>query len=412
MKAMIVSIGGSPEPIVKTLLEHKPSFVCFFASQQSIDLIGQVKESIKQGGLKIDNHIVICDDINDLVHCYEKAITCKDILDRQKVNAQDVVVDYTGGTKTMTAALTLATVGHGYRFSYVGGTERTKNGLGIVVSGTELIKTGVSPWQIFAVEEKKRISQFIASFQFEAAITVMQQCLNNLSPVDEEIWNGLIEILKGYRAWDNFEHKLAVRNLSQGLKVLSVCEKFTIAKPVCAYTSEVRENFAILEDMSRKTAFFKKLHPVLVADLVANAQRRALQNKYDDATARLYRALEMVGQISFEEKTGCLTSDVKIEKLPEHIRQEYINRYQSTEEQKIKIPLFAAFRALKEMNHQVGIKFFAYEDFLTKILSARNSSILAHGLEPVKNETYDKLNKIVQNLFISESLVEFPQLKW
>jgi CRISPR-associated protein (TIGR02710 family) len=412
MKAMIISVGGTPEPIVRSLLEHKPGYVCFFASQQSLDVIGDIKKQIKEKGLVIENYKVICDDVNDLIHCYEKALACKDNLLQKQIDSKDVVVDYTGGTKTMTAALTLATVGQGYRFSYVGGRERTKEGMGIVVTGTEFITTGVSPWQIFAVEEKKRIAQFISSYQYEAALTTMDETIHNLESGESEIWKGIMDTLRGYLAWDNFDHKLAITHLSNGLKTLSLCEKFGVKNTIKDYIASVKANYDVLNDMNKKTKYFSKVHHVLIIDLVSNAQRRYKQNKYDDATARLYRALEMVGQIAFETKTGCSTSDVNEEKLPDTIREEYKARYQSPDDKKIRIPLYSAFRVLKEMDHPAGHNFFTLEDTFKKILSARNDSIMAHGLNPISRKTYENFSHIIQELFVKGELIEFPVLQW
>ena len=158
MKAMIISVGGTSEPVVSSLLDHKPEYVCFFASQQSLDNIGEIKKQTKKKGHVFNDYKVICDDKDDLIHCYERAVECTKNLTQKSFDPAEVVVDYTGGTKTMSAALALSAVGHGYSFSYVGGEKRTKNGLGVVVTGTEVVKKDVSPWQIFAVEEKKRIS--------------------------------------------------------------------------------------------------------------------------------------------------------------------------------------------------------------------------------------------------------------
>ena len=146
-QAMIISLGGSPEPLVRSIAEHRPQFVTFLASQDSVVLLGKVMELLDQGGVPRPEHrVVLADDVNSLVHCYEKALKCARWLEDREFQADEVVVDYTGGTKSMTAALALATVGKGYRFSYVGGTSRTKGGLGIVETGSEAVHTGVSPW--------------------------------------------------------------------------------------------------------------------------------------------------------------------------------------------------------------------------------------------------------------------------
>ena len=59
------------------------------------------------------------------------------ILKKWEVESKDVVVDYTGGTKTMSVALVLATIQFASTFTYVGGIDRTKDGLGIVINGKE-----------------------------------------------------------------------------------------------------------------------------------------------------------------------------------------------------------------------------------------------------------------------------------
>lgn len=412
MKAMIISVGGTTEPIVKSLLTHRPEYVCLFASQQSLDTIGDIKRQVRENGHSFEDYKVVCDDVNDLVHCYEKALECAERLSALDADQVEIIVDYTGGTKTMTAALALATVGHGYNFSYVGGEKRTKNGLGIVVTGTEVVTTGVSPWQIFAVEERKRISLFISTFQYEAAISTMRQTLDKLKTDEREIWSAILETLDGYRAWDNFALREALKRLSSGIKKLELCGKFCREKPIKEYLDKVKNNFDVLDAINQSTKFFTTLHPILVRDIVSNARRRYLQNKYDDAVARLYRALEMTGQIAFENETGCSTSDVSAEKLPLALREEYMHQYISTLDQKLKIPLFATYRVLEELNNPVGQKFAMHREDLKNLLAARNSSILAHGVVPIAGETYEKFEGIITNLFVEGPLIEFPRLEW
>ena len=124
MKAMIVSVGGEPRTVVASLVNHRPEHVCFFASQQSVDLVGEIKRTVKDDGLTFTDYKVICDDPDDLVHSYERALDCVDHLLGAGFSADSALVDYTGGAKNMSAALVLAAVGRGCRFSYVSGPDR------------------------------------------------------------------------------------------------------------------------------------------------------------------------------------------------------------------------------------------------------------------------------------------------
>src|SRR5882724_3787340 len=116
-KTLIVSLGGTPEPVVKSIETHRPDYLCFFSSQESnAKEYPNVKKKLDEMGLSPKIESIIVDDVNDLVHCYEKALEVAHKIEKQGISPGDVVVDYTGGTKTMSAALTLATVTKGYTF--------------------------------------------------------------------------------------------------------------------------------------------------------------------------------------------------------------------------------------------------------------------------------------------------------
>lgn len=413
MKAMIVSVGGTVEPIIFSLTQHRPEFVCFFASQESLDKIGDIKKGVSDQGHVFQDYKVTCDDASDLTHCYERAGECAEKIRESGYSAEDVLVDYTGGTKSMTAALGLATIGHGYSFSYVAGTERTKEGLGVVVTGTEKILQGVSPWRIFAVEERKRISLFVSAFQYEAAIVTISATRGSLSERDLELWDALEGVLRGYLAWDSFDHTEALRQLTSGVSRLELCCKIGGWKGLFGFLETAQENLSALKEMAFNTKGFKNMHPVMIRDLVSNAHRRYRQNKYDDAVARLYRAVEMAGQIAFEEAVGCPNSKAHPEKIPETLREEYRARYGDPKAGVLlKIPLFGTFRVLRELGHSLAESYSAHEEEIMKILSTRNSSILAHGIQPVKKETCEKFMQIVKDLVVEGSLIEFPELHW
>lgn len=54
MKALIVSVGGSPAPVVKSLQVHSPDFVCFLTSQACVDLIPAIIK--EEAGVKPCDH--------------------------------------------------------------------------------------------------------------------------------------------------------------------------------------------------------------------------------------------------------------------------------------------------------------------------------------------------------------------
>jgi len=414
-KALIVSLGGTPEPVIKSIETHRPDYLYFFSSQDSNSKeYPNVKKKLDEAGVNPKIESVIVDDVNDLVLCYDKAHEIASKIEKEGIPPDSVVVDYTGGTKNMSAALVLATVTKGYSFSYVGGKERTKDGLGIVVSGTEEVKPSLSPWQVLLVEDRKKMALFFNSYQFSAAKDIARKLTAVLGGLDKAIYESLSELIEGYRLWDSFEHKSALTTIEKSKDKLAEHLRYKADSILSGFLERVNLSLGFLKNMSDKTRNFKDIHTCLIFDLFYNAKRRAQEGKYDDAVARLYRALEMIGQVEFQKKFGCPTSDVKVEELPESLRDE-MKRKHTAHDGKVRIPLYDTFRVLREANNRFGQLFFECEDEINKILAVRNSSILAHGVTPVSREAFEKLSAIVDD-FLKHTganyLVEFPKLSW
>lgn len=410
-QAMIVSLGGSPEPLVKTLSEQHPQLVCFLASQESIDLVGKVKEGTGSAGVSFADHKILVEDINDLAHCYQKALACADWITQQGVPPTEVVVDYTGGTKTMTAALVLATVSRGFRFSYVGGTRRTKGGLGIVESGSEELRLGANPWELFAVQEQQRLAQYFNSYQFAACRTLIQEIAGRLSAEAQQRFAVLLTLVEGYDHWERFKHGAALTCLEKGMAELRKLVNVHAAGFLAALLPGVDDNLQFLRRLRDERPEAQSLHPLLLNDLLANAMRRLEEGKFDDAAARLYRLVEMIGQLEVQKVFGVKTDDFPVETIPAALRAEYERRYRSVQDGKIKLPLEATFRVLHAQANPVGECFFQERGRFSNLQQARNQSILAHGMTPIEEKRVQELLDFVRTLMPSHDAPHFPKLQ-
>jgi len=91
----------------------------------------------------------------------------------------------------------------------------------------------------------------------------------------------------------------------------------------------------VLGELEEQLSFLRKLveeegKPTenLLEDLLANAERRAETGRYDDALARLYRALELAAEADLYHRTGIVLGapDTWPESLPERfLDQAYKN---------------------------------------------------------------------------------------
>lgn len=166
----------------------------------------------------------------------------------------------------------------------------------------------------------------------------------------------------------------------------------------------------LLDRIIQETGHLKKLHPILVDDLLNNARRRLADGRCDDAAARIYRALELYGQIEFERTAGCLNSQVPKDAIPKTLRDEFISRYTDPQSGAIKLPLHATFRYLKEAGQASGDRYFENFKAIKKIQSSRNDSILAHGINPVSESAGRSLFETVSRFVQFQTVFDFPLL--
>lgn len=403
IKAMIITLGGTIEPLIKSILHYQPEFICYFASQQTYELSFNIRTEVEKNNAKYQSEMVLVDNPNDLLHCYEKAEDAVKKIFNKGYNKNEVIVDYTGGTKNMSVAISLASILQGFSFSYVGGSERTKDGKGIVISGHEKVYSSINPWDFLAKDDFLKFCLFFDSYQFSSAGIVLSNILNKTTKF-RVIYEMLSQLVDAYKFWDLFRHKEAYRTLKKiDLRILAEFEFYNFKK----LSEQISKNLKFLENLEEK----KSLKVWHIYDLIANADRRFEEGKIDDAILRLYRVTEMLAQLYLKEGFNIDTSKVDTNQIPKEIRDEYVKKYLDPETKKLKIPLFASYNLLKYLNHEIGNKFIEQQDAFKKILNARNSSYLAHGFDSSKEETYIKFKETILELsgIRNDEIPEFPK---
>ncbi|MDP2605300.1 MAG: TIGR02710 family CRISPR-associated CARF protein, partial [Deltaproteobacteria bacterium] len=391
-QTLIISVGSTIEPIVVSIAEHRPDFVIFFASEQTIESIGAIKARLQEQNVAIRNRNVMIADAEDLEACYASALQCAEIALEAGRQAADVVVDFTGGTKAMTAALTLATVGKGFAFSYVGGRERSKEGRGVVTTGSERIVRRRDPFVLYAVHERRRLAQYVNRYQFQAAEAVARDLqARPIFEPDRVAFEFIGDVAAGYEAWDRFLFDDAQRKLKSASRKWAPAIRANPALRYAELQPMIEAHVIRLELIQDKTHRLRQVHALLAEELLANAARRSEEGKYDDAIVRLYRALELGGQIAVQKTLGCGTDKVPVERLPASLRDEYQQRYQR-QPNFVQLALDATYRLLEALDQPEGKQFASRAEQFRKIQSARNGSWLAHGLGPCHAETYESLS--------------------
>lgn len=288
-RALIVSVGGAPAPIIQAITDHAPALVVFVTSKATVANSRSSTEQIEREIIPrfpalTTSHEIIEVDLDDLMDVYTKC--CAVILQYQA--GYELIADYTGGTKTMSSGLVLAVSQFpNVALSLVQGKRHQ-----LVALQNIPVNAVTQPQTALRAEERlQMISMLFDMHEYHAAVDSARQFLlvHALEVSQRNQWIAFKDVLLGYANWDNFDHHSA----------------FTLLKAVLPEINTSSHKYlGALTVKDRATGY------ELVHDLVANAGRRAQQGRYDDAAARMYRALEAFAQARFKTEYAVGTSAI------------------------------------------------------------------------------------------------------
>ncbi|MGC8971615.1 MAG: TIGR02710 family CRISPR-associated CARF protein [bacterium] len=402
MNYMFITVGTGrnrediANAILKSIEIHNPDKVIFFCTYKSKEeTIPFIERKFK------DFEIVVFEDENDLELIKQR---CDEEIRKIKREKESyIIVDYTSGTKAMSAGIILSAIENEVNnISYIAGR---RDDSGRVIPGNERV-ISFSPTQIYARKLYLEGIKYFNERLFESAKKLFETVIETYEEDSiREKASLLIKLCDAYLSWDLFNHSKAF----EILKGLSKEEMTLITN--WEIKSRIEGHKELLYKINKEQFSIEK-----ALDLLKNAERRLLDGKYDDCVARLYRLIEYVLQFILAERNLYVksndkfdTSRIDLSKIPEYLRNEYSKP----------CGLEASAKLLKELNDEIGIEICDDEE-VKKLLSVRNSSILAHGFKPIEGETAEKffnlLKKFVQKLgsFNLEDIYrkfDFPQIK-
>lgn len=410
VRSAVLTVGGAPEPIIRFLREWRPEFLLFIVSEQSL---GQVTGGILPAVDYIPQYSTITvSEPENLARCYaEIRDALPDWLAEKRLAPDEVVADITGGTKPMSAGLALAAVELFPRFTYVGGSRREKEGLGVVITGAEKVISMVNPWDEMAVRELDLAGEFYRSGQAAATAIILERAAVKCSRRRAELstlarlcgWLARADDFRFHRLYEEFRSQETV------LQVIFSGERLPLFSALHGLAEHWRRVAQEAKTVSAGTSA-----PATLLELLANADRRSGQERYDDAAARLYRATELAAQNRLSEAFGARLGNVRLDQVPENSRRAFAERFADCLEDdgSYRLALARSFEALAYSPRQEDHDFsFRYAD-LRDSLQFRNQSILAHGLVSVSAEHYVRFrSKLLEVLQVRDADVpSWPEI--
>ena len=431
--ALIVTIGKATEPTIKRIKSLNPDLVYFIHSKKSKENSLFIIEETNHKNYRFK----LLDDYESVDDAFLKASECINELKKEDYN---IITDFTVGTKPMTAGLVMASIEHGCQYKYLGEADENsrEDDLGLVMSGFEKNKDQENPYEKYAINEFRSGREFFDKYQFSASLENFSNASLKLNESDLKTRSDLfIKLVEFYDTWDKFNDDKLKKDLNDIFSEIngnsSLKEYFTLEIP--NFYRQMKNNLEFLA---------KKDNPMYyLPDLLNNAQRRISEGKYDDAVARLYRALELIGQLqllkfriidenTLKEKKTFLVDKEKLKKKAskkalgkidiwnpvgwKHTNKKYLEKMDLSGDYSLLNILSQEKRNDLEISSQDLYKFYLNIDLRVKL---RNKSILAHGLNPLNERdalTIYKLilkhsKKLCPNIEKEMELSKFPLFK-
>ena len=423
---LIATVGGTPEPLAASIMRWEPAKVVFVPSQGTRDKIKSVLKLLCNEQYRLgegEYEVLVLSDEQDFSKCVQEMhfglkMTVKDWVSRS--DSHGCVADFTGGTKCMSAALAMvARACRTVQFSYVGGSRRDKDDVGIVISGREQVMHDVNPWAALGYQV---VEDAVVAFNHhdygEAAQWLILARNRSKAGVLKSELSALASFMEGYDLWNRIEYKEASGKFEECAKRLN-----DLATTLTGIIGKVELRQHLDKAKSRLEKLKEsRIEPPsgctqeLLEDLIANAERRKEEGRHVDAVERLYRATELAAQLRLWKKYKIDTAKVSLEELPKNMRRRLESR---SEDGEVKVGLQDAYELLNSKEDELG-KIFTDElkwnaENKKSPLTARNKSIAGHGFSPVSPKITESLWKgllrLVEVMDIKEDQIfRFPKL--
>lgn len=404
---LVCTVGGSPAPILYGIKAHRPGHVLFVCSKGSA---ASVEEQILPAlEARPAWRLLLLSDEQDLLACVtDIRAGLAGALEAWNLPRETALLgDFTGGTKVMSAALVMALMESDVQFTYTGGGQRSKNGLGAVQDGEERTLFLANPWQALSFVHIQQLADAFSGCQFQDAERLAQTIASH--GVRPDFFSALALLSRAYGFWDGFCYAEAAELFDKALPLL---ENAAPAALMPLFEQMRGNGLALKTAESELRGFLDRQQPcpAYLRDVLANALRRREQGRYDDAVARLYSVLEKAAKIALLCDCGLDSSALAPERIPPQFLE--ATPLLPGRDGTLYVPLFKAFQLLACLNHPLGLRFMEQQEALDTLLRARNFSLLAHGFEPVTEETCARLQRLVFTFLNirEQDIVRFPAL--
>jgi len=405
MKVLLMTVGtGSPEdlegtifsPFLKSMMAGQYELILLLPSEVSGDNARLLMERSPDLPVEIRS-LRKAGDENNLEECYSQFDAALAGLATQKrVKPEDITVDFTRGTKVMSAALSMAAVAHGIRRHRYLERPQTDPATNAVIAGTEVVQE-FSPVSAFARVSFEHAREFLHFGHFQAASRILAS-LPTTGQFHDSRW--LQWAARMWGAWDYFHYAEALKLAARSDLPMVIPPQ---AQPYLPGDDQIEllKNLAGVEPAKRPANRRAPAARAIAADLLANARRRLNEGQFEEVLVRAYRVLELIGQIRlFTYGLDSASADADHPAVVRWIsRVKYRPRLDP--EGRFMLARENVAGLLEVLNDRLASRLTSLEWLGAYSPNARNRCILAHGF---RSKTEKRENDLVSMLAKIEGL--------
>lgn len=427
---MILSVGTSYEPLVLNISLFQPKKILFLHTEKTEITIDKIVDFCALTSSSYQKELVNEIDPLDIYRQIKKVYL-------RWRTPKKIYIDFTGGTKAMSAAAAMVGAIIDLQLVYIG-SESYLIDFRKPKPGSETLYFINNPYAVFGDFEIEKAMQLFEQYNYSGAKNKLGELYDKIpDPVIRQRLHFSYLLSEIYEFWDGLEFVSAHRDMEILVKELHrdirVNSQFLLMDCIDILQEQL-EILDVLKDIQllfRSKNYMKVLSQLkyiipLMFTMQTNALIREAQEKYDSATLLLYRLLEMIEQ----RRLSCYGIDVskadfmnikynteqlhEIENLSKEKKFEWYKEKVIFIKTKVfgkcnnnympeQISLLDGFIHLTALND--GIMATNNGDYIGKlkrlraVVYLRNNSIFAHGFSPVSKNDYNKFKEFVIELF-------------
>jgi len=408
--ALVLALTHDVASAAYSINRLRPDALCFVLPETAKPLVElQIQPQLSVMPRRWD--WVLLSDADGFPVCHQTlSRSLPALLETWGIEQGTLVLDLTGATPAMAAALTLVTMPYTSRIVSLLAAGQNREGDAVTVEGQERRWVQTNPWDDTADALRRDGCDFFNRGAFAAAGLLFRQLESRVSGGRKPLYHALADLADGYDLWNRFQYRQAWEKLKASAKALDMATIFGGPAGVKALVPAIKAHAGFLENLVLDPAEVKDL---LWLDLMSHAQRKLhVLRDPEGGMVALVRGLGAVAQRQLLAQHKIKAWDVQPERLPEALQHTCRTCGPDDVDGKYKLPLPLQYRALAELGDPLGQAFLKAWPGMKPLLDAANHAVLGQGGESVKAERVQQLYDVVVKLTgVNESsLPKFPTL--